>query len=69
MSRLFLTCVICERKQADGLLSRAYWAHFELGDGRTLRVCPGCKQAHPDWEQRARAAANGESREGKAGAR
>jgi hypothetical protein len=54
MSRLYLHCCICGRKQADGLLSRGYWGHVELGDGRALRACPTCKEEHMDWESRLR---------------
>ena len=54
MSRLFLHCELCGRKQADGLLSRGYWGHLDVGGGRTLRACPTCKVAHADWEARLR---------------
>ena len=55
MSRLYLSCGLCGRKQADGLLSRGYWGHLELGGGNALRACPTCKQQHADWEPRLRA--------------
>jgi hypothetical protein len=55
MSRLFLHCEFCGRKQADGLLSRAAWGHFVLDDGRALCVCAGCKALNADWEERLRA--------------
>jgi hypothetical protein len=55
MSRLYLSCGLCGRKQADGLLSRGYWGHVELGGGNALRACPTCKQQHADWETRLRA--------------
>lgn len=55
MSRLYLACHFCTRRQADGLLSRNYWGHVELGGGSALRACPTCKQAYPDWEERLRA--------------
>lgn len=55
MSRLFLHCGLCGRKQADGLLSRGYWGHLELGGGQALNACPTCKQQHMDWETRLRA--------------
>ena len=54
MSRLYLHCELCGRKQADGLLSRAAWGHVELADGRALRACAGCKGSHADWEERLR---------------
>ena len=53
MSRLFLQCGLCGRRQADGLLSRGHWGHLDLGSGSSLRACPTCKQ-HDDWEQRLR---------------
>jgi hypothetical protein len=52
MSRLYLHCSLCGRKQADGLLSRAAWGHLELDDGQALRVCAGCKASNGDWEER-----------------
>jgi hypothetical protein len=55
VSRLFLQCGLCGRKQADGLLSRAYWGHLETGVA-TLCACPTCKQ-HADWEERLRQSA------------
>jgi hypothetical protein len=61
MSRLYLHCVICSRKQADGLISGHAWGRLELpGDaeiehpalrGSMFRVCPTCMQRHPDWQQ------------------
>ena len=54
MSRLFLRCGLCGRQQADGLLSRGYWGHLELGNGSALRACPTCKEQHTDWETRLR---------------
>jgi hypothetical protein len=57
MSRLYLSCHFCTRKQADGLLSRGYWGHVDVGNGTELRACPACKGANPDWEARLRAAA------------
>ncbi|HEY7197317.1 MAG TPA: hypothetical protein VH306_09020 [Gaiellaceae bacterium] len=54
---LLLSCELCGRKQADGLLSRAAWGHLEVEDGRTLRACAGCKGSTPDWEDRLRTTA------------
>ncbi len=54
MSRLYLLCGLCGRQQADGLLSRGYWGHLELGNGSALRACPTCKEQHSDWESRLR---------------
>jgi hypothetical protein len=62
MSRLYLHCAICSRKQADGLLSGAAWGRVELPagtsvehpalSGTTLRACPTCIGRHPDWQDR-----------------
>jgi hypothetical protein len=51
MSRLFLHCGLCGRKQADGLLSRNSWGHVDAYDP-PLRACPGCRSAHADWADR-----------------
>lgn len=61
MSRLYLHCAMCARKQADGLLSGAAWGRLELPAGAvvdhpglrgaTLRACPTCIQRHPDWRE------------------
>ncbi len=61
MSRLYLRCAICDRQQADGLISGAAWGKLELPPGAEVehpalkgsmfRVCPSCKERHPDWEQ------------------
>jgi hypothetical protein len=63
---LYLHCVICSRKQADGLLSGAAWGRLELPpgssvehpgvNGSTLRACPGCMGNQPDWQERVLAA-------------
>ena len=55
MSRLYLICGLCGRQQADGILSRGYWGHLELGGGNALCACPTCKEQHSDWEARLRA--------------
>jgi hypothetical protein len=55
MSRLFLICGLCGRQQADGLLSRGYWGHLDVGNGHALRACPTCKEQNTDWEDRLRA--------------
>jgi hypothetical protein len=57
MSRLYLRCGLCGRQQADGLISRGYWGHLELGNGHALCACPTCKEQHVDWEVRLRATA------------
>jgi hypothetical protein len=49
MAGLYLTCGLCGRKQADGLLSRNYWGHLEDSPHGTLRACPTCKEASGDW--------------------
>jgi hypothetical protein len=50
MSHLYLTCGLCGRKQADGLLSRGAWGHLETGTNGMLRACPTCKTANGDWQ-------------------
>lgn len=52
MSRLFLHCGLCGRKQADGLLSRGHWGQLDLGNGSPLRACPTCKGTYADWQER-----------------
>jgi hypothetical protein len=59
MSTLYLSCALCGRKQADGLLSRGAWGHLETEANGTLRACPTCKTQHADWEVRLVAAVNG----------
>lgn len=56
---LYLTCGLCGRKQADGLLSRAYWGHVEAGGHGMLQACPMCKEQHSNWEGRLLATLNG----------
>jgi hypothetical protein len=61
MSRLYLHCALCSRKQADGLISGAAWGRFDVPHdaeiehtayrGTTLRACPTCVQRHPDWQE------------------
>ncbi len=52
---LYLSCGLCGRKQADGLLSRGYWGHLDMPPHGTLRACPTCKEQHgADWEVRLR---------------
>jgi hypothetical protein len=58
---LYLHCVICSRKQADGLISGAAWARLEVPaeaaaghpglEGTTLRACPSCTESNPDWTE------------------
>jgi hypothetical protein len=50
---LYLHCAICNRKQADGLLSSAAWGRVEPPVPPALRVCPSCMSEHPDWATRA----------------
>jgi hypothetical protein len=62
MSRLYLRCVMCDRQQADGLLSGASWGRLDLPEGSavqhpalkgsTLRACPSCIGGAPDWQHR-----------------
>jgi hypothetical protein len=66
MARLYLHCAICDRKQADGLISGAAWGRLEVDPavvsdhpalkGSELRVCPTCVGRHPDWQERIRSA-------------
>ena len=61
MSRLYLVCAMCSRRQADGLISGAAWGRVELPPGTDVehpalkgshfRCCPSCVQRHPDWEE------------------
>jgi hypothetical protein len=59
MSTLYLTCGLCGRKQADGILSRGAWGHLDADGGTTLRACPTCKTSNDDWESRLTAGTNG----------
>lgn len=47
---LYLTCGICGRKQADGLLSRSRWGHLDKTSHGALQACPTCKEQHRDWQ-------------------
>lgn len=58
MSRLFLHCEICARKQADGLISRGFWGHVVV-EQVEVHACPTCKESYPDWAERLRAPLNG----------
>ena len=59
MSRLYLVCAICDRRQADGLLSGAAWGRVELPPGVELEhpavkgamllTCPTCVSNDPGW--------------------
>jgi hypothetical protein len=61
---LYLHCVICGRKQADGLISGAAWGRLEVPAavahpairGTTARACPTCIGRHADWQDRVLAA-------------
>jgi hypothetical protein len=62
VANLYLHCVICSRKQANGLLSGAAWGRLELPpgteiehpalSGRTLRACPTCVARDAHWQER-----------------
>lgn len=56
---LYLTCGLCGRKQADGLLSRNLWGHMDDASHGPLRACPTCKESHSDWQDKLVTAANG----------
>ncbi len=47
---LYLSCGICGRKQADGLLSRSLWGHLDGTAHGPLQACPTCKERHADWQ-------------------
>ena len=64
MSPLMLSCGLCGRKQADGLLSRGAWGHVDVSTGRTLCACPPCKTQYEDWEARLRVTVGDESSSG-----
>jgi hypothetical protein len=61
MSRLYLVCAVCSRRQADGLISGAAWGRLELPPGTDVehpaikgshfRCCPSCVERHPDWQE------------------
>jgi hypothetical protein len=61
MSRLYLVCAICSRRQAEGLISGAAWGRLQLPPateiehpalkGSHLCCCPSCVQRHPNWQQ------------------
>jgi hypothetical protein len=63
MSRLYLVCAICDRRQAEGLISGAAWGRMELPagttiehpavKGTTLLTCPSCVATDPAWADRA----------------
>jgi hypothetical protein len=56
MARLYLHCVLCDRKQADGLLSGSAWGTLALPagvsvehpavHGSVVRACPNCVEHH-----------------------
>jgi hypothetical protein len=52
---LYLSCALCGRKQADGLLSRGQWGHVEVESGSARQACPTCREQYRDWETRLRA--------------
>ncbi len=66
MARLYLHCVLCSRKQAEGLLSGAAWETLALPPGvavehpavhgSTVRACPVCVARHRNWHGAALAA-------------
>ena len=66
MSRLYLVCAICDRRQADGLLSGAAWGRTELPPGSTIEhpavkgttllTCPTCVAGDSAWADSAFAA-------------
>ena len=59
-----MSCGLCGRKQAEGLLSRGAWGHVDAGEGRTVSACPTCKAQYLDWEDRLRVSVAGETDHG-----
>jgi hypothetical protein len=51
---LYLSCALCGRKQAAGLLSHAAWGQVWV-ENISHRVCPVCREEHRDWESRVHA--------------
>jgi len=61
MSPVYLRCAICDRQQADGLISGAAWGRYDIPPGAAvehpalrgthLRACPTCIERHPDWQR------------------
>ncbi len=61
MSRLYLVCAICDRRQADGLISGAAWGRVELPAGATIEhpavkgtqvlSCPSCVSSDAAWQE------------------
>ncbi len=47
MSR-WLTCAICRRRQAVGIMSAQAWGVVN-GASTDVHACPDCQQKHPDW--------------------
>ena len=43
MSRLYLVCAVCSRRQADGLISGAAWGRAELPPGAEERDHDGIR--------------------------
>ncbi len=65
---LYLTCELCGRKQADGLLSGATWARIEVRgpgmNGGAARVCPWCQNERSDWRSQVGQTISGASEHG-----
>ena len=59
-----MTCGLCGRRQAEGLLSRGAWGHVDTTEGRTVSACPGCKAQYHDWEERLRLNVRGDTDHG-----
>jgi hypothetical protein len=64
---LYLTCGLCGRKQADGLLSRNSWGHLDDVSHGPLRACPTCKESNSDWQAKLVTGANGDTGAGVVG--
>jgi hypothetical protein len=44
-----LTCAICRRRQAVGLLSMQSWA--TVNGAQDAHACPDCQQEHANWRE------------------
>lgn len=45
-----LTCEICGRLQAVGIMSGQAWETVN-GGARTVHACPECQAKHHDWRE------------------
>jgi hypothetical protein len=62
MPRLYLVCAVCDRRQAEGLISGAAWKRLALPAGTAIEhpavkgsmllTCPSCA-GNPGWAEQA----------------